>query len=190
MTSQREASKFAIVPIYADLTGSEVKFPTAIMTGDMSAVMARIKDSKQMREDLRISNEAAQVRRAKAELAERERDLTRPVNLDPCIGTLGECRADGPCLALCGDRADALRDLPPQFAGLLLGHGQINAGPRSQACFCYPPCGRRGEPEKPSPDLLIRADIQIQPLGSFDLQPTRLDMHDILIGEQHRLTLP
>ena len=58
-------NKFAIVPIHCDSTGAEVKFPGAIMTGDMSAVMARIKDSRQMREDLRISNEADKVRRAR-----------------------------------------------------------------------------------------------------------------------------
>ena len=63
-----EATRFAIVPIYADSTGCEVKFPDAIMTGEMSAVMARIKDSRQMREDLRVSNEADKVRRAKAAL--------------------------------------------------------------------------------------------------------------------------
>jgi hypothetical protein len=72
MTEPRPADKFAIVPIYADSSGSEVKFPNAIMTGDMSAVMARVKDSKQMREDLRISNEADQVRRDKAALKVRE----------------------------------------------------------------------------------------------------------------------
>jgi hypothetical protein len=61
-------AKFAIVPIYSDSTGAEVKFPDAIMTGDMSAVMARIKDSKQMREDLRVSNEASRVRKDMARL--------------------------------------------------------------------------------------------------------------------------
>ena len=70
-----EPNRFAIVPIYSDSTGAEVKFPGAIMTGDMSAVMARIKDSKQMREDLRISNEAGKVRRAQAALRDREREL-------------------------------------------------------------------------------------------------------------------
>ena len=64
----REPDRFAIVPIYADSSGSEVKFPGAIMTGSMSAVMARIKNSRQMREDLRISNEADKVRRVKAQL--------------------------------------------------------------------------------------------------------------------------
>jgi hypothetical protein len=66
--SPRTPDKFAIVPIYADSSGAEVKFPDAIMTGSMSAVMARIKDTKQMREDIRISNEADLVRRAKADL--------------------------------------------------------------------------------------------------------------------------
>src|SRR6476620_5766301 len=70
-----EPDRFAIVPIFADNAGCEVKFPGAIMTGSMSAVMARIKDSKQMREDLRTSNEADQVRRDKADLRQRERDL-------------------------------------------------------------------------------------------------------------------
>jgi hypothetical protein len=68
MTSAREPDRFAIVPLPSDSTGAEVKYPNAIMTGDMTAVMARIKDSKQMREDLRISNEADKVRRAKAAL--------------------------------------------------------------------------------------------------------------------------
>ena len=58
-----DTRRFAIVPIYADSSGMEIKFPDAIMTGDMSAVMARIKDSKQMRDDLRVSNEADKVRR-------------------------------------------------------------------------------------------------------------------------------
>jgi hypothetical protein len=68
MTSARDPDKFAIVPLFSDSTGAEVKFPGAIMTGDMSAVMARVKDSRQMREDLRISNEADKVRRAQAAL--------------------------------------------------------------------------------------------------------------------------
>jgi hypothetical protein len=72
---ESKPGKFAIVPVYCDSSGAEIKFPNAIMTGDMSAVMARIKDSRQMREDLRVSNEADKVRRAQAALAARERDL-------------------------------------------------------------------------------------------------------------------
>lgn len=68
-------NKFAIVPIHCDSSGAEVKFPGAIMTGDMSAVMARIKDSRQMREDLRISNEADEVRREKQRLLMMHRAL-------------------------------------------------------------------------------------------------------------------
>jgi hypothetical protein len=73
--TERDTGKFAIVPIYSDSTGAEVKFPGAIMTGDMTAVMARIKDSRQMREDLRVSNEASKVRKDLEAIRQRERTI-------------------------------------------------------------------------------------------------------------------